>query len=169
MGGSGDYFEHADTVIVMDSYLPSDQTQAAHAIAAQHATTSAALQGAAPGAAAAAAQQVQGSVRVTPRVPRQVYAAGQDDYRGVKTHVRGLHQIQVCSKHGVATHSYVAVHSAVLALSGRGVVSIIDLHAAVAATTVALSHSSVLLAEYCMPHFCATCSCSMGAEACNCQ
>jgi predicted ABC-class ATPase len=93
MGGSGDYFEHADTVIVMDSYLPSDQTQAAHAIAAQHAATLAAMQGAAP--AAAAVQQGQGSVRVTPRVPQQVCAAGQNNYRGVKTHVRGLHHIQV--------------------------------------------------------------------------
>ncbi|KAF6256247.1 hypothetical protein COO60DRAFT_1640911 [Scenedesmus sp. NREL 46B-D3] len=91
MGGSGDYFEHADTVIVMDSYLPSDQTQAAHAIAAQHAATLAAL----PGAASAAALQLgQGVVQLTPRVPQRVYAAQQNDYRGVKTHVRGLHHIQ---------------------------------------------------------------------------
>jgi predicted ABC-class ATPase len=94
MGGSGDYFEHADTVIVMDSYLPSDQTQAAHAIAAQHAATLAAVHGAA-NAAAAGVQPQQGGVRVTPRVPQQVYAAGQNDYRGVKTHVRSLHHIQV--------------------------------------------------------------------------
>jgi hypothetical protein len=56
----------------------------------------AAMHGAAP--AAAAVQQGQSSVRVTPRVPQQVYAAGQNDYRGVKTHVRGLHHIQVRSK-----------------------------------------------------------------------
>ncbi|WIA16375.1 hypothetical protein OEZ85_013071 [Tetradesmus obliquus] len=96
MGGSGDYFEHADTVIVMDNYLPSDQTQAAHAIAAQHAATMAAVTEAAPAAAAAAAvgQPVRGGVKVTPRVPQCVYAGGQNDYRGVKTHVRGLHHIQ---------------------------------------------------------------------------
>lgn len=95
MGGSGDYFEHADTVIVMDNYLPSDQTQAAHAIAAQHAATMAAVTEAAPAAAAAVGQPVRGGVKVTLRVPQRVYAGGQNDYRGVKTHVRGLHHIQV--------------------------------------------------------------------------
>jgi predicted ABC-class ATPase len=93
MGGSGDYFEHADTVIVMDNYLPSDQTQQAHAIAAQHAATLAAVQPSAP--AAAGGQLEQGGVRVTHRVPQRVYAAPQNDFRGVKTHVRGLRHIQV--------------------------------------------------------------------------
>lgn len=33
MGGSGDYFDHADTVIQMDSYRPLDVTEEAHSIA----------------------------------------------------------------------------------------------------------------------------------------
>lgn len=90
MGGSGDYFEHADTIIVMDNYTPSDQTAAAHAIASQHAATLAAagVQQQQPAAAGAA------GAWLTPRVPLRVYA-GQEDNRGVKTHVRGLHHIQV--------------------------------------------------------------------------
>jgi len=95
MGGSGDYFADADTIIVMDNYTPSDQTTAAHSIAAQHAAMLAAA-----GAAAAAAQQPPAAggagVWVTPRVPLRVYSGGADDFRGVKTHVRGLHHIQVC-------------------------------------------------------------------------
>ncbi|MEO1593582.1 MAG: ABC-ATPase domain-containing protein, partial [Cyanobacteria bacterium J06632_22] len=35
MGGSGDYFGVADTVIALDNYCPEDVTQAAHALAAQ--------------------------------------------------------------------------------------------------------------------------------------
>ncbi len=38
MGGSGDYFDHADTVIRMDAYRPVDVTTEAHAIADSHAT-----------------------------------------------------------------------------------------------------------------------------------
>lgn len=38
MGGSGDYFDHADTVIQMDAYTPRDVTARAKAIAADHAT-----------------------------------------------------------------------------------------------------------------------------------
>jgi hypothetical protein len=89
MGGSGDYFADADTVIVMDNYTPSDQTAAAHSIAAQHVATLAAagVQQPAPAAGVAAA------VWVTPRAPLRVYA-GPEDSRGVKTHVRGLHHIQ---------------------------------------------------------------------------
>ncbi|WP_440998182.1 ABC-ATPase domain-containing protein [Arhodomonas sp. SL1] len=37
MGGSGDYFAHADTVIQMHDYLPRDVTDEAHRIAAEHA------------------------------------------------------------------------------------------------------------------------------------
>jgi hypothetical protein len=90
MGGSGDYFADADTVIVMDNYTPSDQTAAAHSIAAQHVATLAAagVQQLAPAAGGAAA------VWVTPRAPLRVYA-GPEDSRGVKTHVRSLHHIQV--------------------------------------------------------------------------
>lgn len=36
MGGSGDYFEVADTVIAMENFQPQDVTAAARAIAAQH-------------------------------------------------------------------------------------------------------------------------------------
>lgn len=38
MGGSGDYFEAADTVIAMDEFCPQDVTQQAKQIAAQYAT-----------------------------------------------------------------------------------------------------------------------------------
>ncbi|MGP1371574.1 MAG: ABC-ATPase domain-containing protein [Almyronema sp.] len=38
MGGSGDYFDVADTVIALDSYQPADVTAAAKAIAQQYAT-----------------------------------------------------------------------------------------------------------------------------------
>ena len=38
MGGSGDYFDHADLVIQMDSYLPRDVTLEAHEIASGHVT-----------------------------------------------------------------------------------------------------------------------------------
>jgi predicted ABC-class ATPase len=38
LGGSGDYFEVADTVIRMDNYLPQEVTAEAKAIAAQHPT-----------------------------------------------------------------------------------------------------------------------------------
>jgi len=36
MGGSGDYFDHADTVLQMDAYLPRDVTGPAHEIARAH-------------------------------------------------------------------------------------------------------------------------------------
>ena len=39
MGGSGDYFDVADTVIALDSYQPHDVTAQAQAIAAQYPTT----------------------------------------------------------------------------------------------------------------------------------
>jgi len=38
MGGSGDYFDHADLVIQMDSYRPRDVTGEAHEIASGHVT-----------------------------------------------------------------------------------------------------------------------------------
>ncbi len=38
MGGSGDYFDHADTVIQMDSYQPLDVTLKAHSIAGNNPT-----------------------------------------------------------------------------------------------------------------------------------
>ncbi len=38
MGGSGDYFDHADTVIQMDAYRPLDVTERAHEVARTHAT-----------------------------------------------------------------------------------------------------------------------------------
>ncbi|MFV2073831.1 MAG: ABC-ATPase domain-containing protein [Thermoanaerobaculales bacterium] len=38
MGGSGDYFDHADTVIQMDAYVPRDVTAEARAVATSHTT-----------------------------------------------------------------------------------------------------------------------------------
>jgi predicted ABC-class ATPase len=38
MGGSGDYLDHADTVIHMDGYLPLDVTTRAHDVATRHPT-----------------------------------------------------------------------------------------------------------------------------------
>ncbi len=38
MGGSGDYFDHADTIIQMDAYRPRDVTADAHSIANKHPT-----------------------------------------------------------------------------------------------------------------------------------
>ncbi len=38
MGGSGDYFDHADTVIQMEAYVPRDVTAPAREIAARHPT-----------------------------------------------------------------------------------------------------------------------------------
>ncbi len=38
MGGSGDYFDHADTVIQMDAYRPLDVTPEARAVAIRHQT-----------------------------------------------------------------------------------------------------------------------------------
>jgi len=38
MGGSGDYFDHADTVIQLDGYRPRDVTAEARAISASHVT-----------------------------------------------------------------------------------------------------------------------------------
>ncbi len=38
MGGSGDYFDHADTIIQMDAYSPRDVTDQAHSIAKHHRT-----------------------------------------------------------------------------------------------------------------------------------
>lgn len=88
MGGSGDYFAEADTVIVMDNYRPSDQTAAAHAIAAQHAATL---------AAAGIPQPAPGALVgwwFTSRVLQSVHP-GSSNSRDVKTYVRGTHHIQV--------------------------------------------------------------------------
>lgn len=38
MGGSGDYFDHADVVVQMDQYMPVDVTEAARSVAAEHST-----------------------------------------------------------------------------------------------------------------------------------
>ncbi|MCA9973216.1 MAG: ABC-ATPase domain-containing protein [Anaerolineales bacterium] len=81
VGGSGDYFDVADHVIALDSYVPHDVTSAAQAIAAAH------RQG----------RQHEGDARfgdVTPRVPQP---RGLDPSRGrrdayVKT--RGRHVVQ---------------------------------------------------------------------------
>lgn len=96
MGGSGDYFAAADTVIVMENYIPSDRTQEAHNIAAQHAAV---LHAAADTLQAPLTQPAAASgVWFTPRVPLAVHnrvAGNGHQQRDVKTHVRTLHHIQV--------------------------------------------------------------------------
>jgi len=89
MGGSGDYFDVADTVIMMDEYRPVDVTRRAHAIAERY----------------RAERKPEGGTHfgdVTPRVP---VAASLDPSkgrrevkitaRGVKTIVFGRHEIDL--------------------------------------------------------------------------
>ncbi|GAB4526929.1 MAG: ABC-ATPase domain-containing protein [Anaerolineae bacterium] len=89
MGGSGDYFDVADTVIAMDAYLPQDVTDRARAIARKY----------------RAERRREGGERfgeVTPRVPlaesldpskgrREVKISA----RGVKTILFGTHEIDL--------------------------------------------------------------------------
>jgi len=77
MGGSGDYFAHADTVIQMHDYLPRDVTAEAHRIAAEHAD----------------GRREEGEVALAAPRPRALQATSLDpaDARGkVKVKVRGL-------------------------------------------------------------------------------
>ncbi len=64
MGGSGDYFDVADTVISMDAFVPHDATARAKQIAAQFGT---------PAAMAGMAEGGNGYGRVAERVPTRVY------------------------------------------------------------------------------------------------
>lgn len=80
IGGSGDYFDVADTVVFMDSYLPRVVTQRAHQIAAQDPSQ---RQKEAPG----------GFGRLVGRIP---LAESFNPYRGerVKVRARGMESIQ---------------------------------------------------------------------------
>ncbi|VEP14096.1 putative ATPase of the ABC class [Hyella patelloides LEGE 07179] len=80
MGGSGDYFEVADTVIAMDSYLPHNATTKAKAIAKDYPTE----------------RQAEGGTHfgtITPRIPVANSIDPSTDKRDVKTKVRDLDTI----------------------------------------------------------------------------
>jgi predicted ABC-class ATPase len=66
MGGSGDYFEGADTVIALDAYRPQEVTTQAQAIAAQYPTT----------------RQAEGGDSFGAITPRIVLPAGIDPSQG---------------------------------------------------------------------------------------
>jgi predicted ABC-class ATPase len=81
MGGSGDYFDMADTVIALDSYVPRDVTKEAKAIARQYRTDRAA----------------EGGNQFGPLTPRALRPQGIDPSRGkrdVKLKVRATDEIQ---------------------------------------------------------------------------
>ncbi len=80
MGGSGDYFEVADTVIAMDNYQPYDVTEPAKAIALQYPT----------------ARQEEGGNsfgNITPRIPLPESIDPSTHKRDIKVKVRDLNQI----------------------------------------------------------------------------
>lgn len=89
MGGSGDYFDVADTVIAMDGYLPYDVTARAKSIAHKH----------------RAERQPEGGLRfgdITPRVPlaesldpSKGRHQARISARGVKTILFGTHEIDL--------------------------------------------------------------------------
>ena len=81
MGGSGDYFDVADTVIAMTQYVPQEVTQQARAIAQEYASQ----------------RRPEGGPHfgvLTPRVPRVRGLGGRDDRR-IKVTVRDLDEIQI--------------------------------------------------------------------------
>ena len=80
MGGSGDYFEVADTVIAMDNYQPSDVTERAKAIAKDYPSNRNAEGGTAFG-------------EITPRVPINSSIDPSTHKRSVKLKVRELDDI----------------------------------------------------------------------------
>jgi predicted ABC-class ATPase len=80
MGGSGDYFEVADTVIAMDAYIPEDVTAEAQAIATQHRSQRRAEGGETFG-------------QVTPRVPLADSLDPSKGRREVKISARGVKTI----------------------------------------------------------------------------
>ncbi|MGK7896247.1 MAG: P-loop domain-containing protein, partial [Xenococcus sp. (in: cyanobacteria)] len=80
MGGSGDYFEVADTVIAMDNYQPSDVTEQAKAIAKDYPSNRNAEGGTAFG-------------EITPRVPVNSSIDPSTHKRSVKLKVRELDDI----------------------------------------------------------------------------
>lgn len=80
-GGSGDYFDVADTVIAMDSYVPSDVTAAAKKIAERYRSERMSEGGDAFGA-------------VADRVPDRASVDPRRGRRDVSVKVRGIHTIQ---------------------------------------------------------------------------
>lgn len=82
IGGSGDYFDVADTVIGMDTYRPRDLTAQAQTIAAAHQT----------------ARSAEGSARFGALLARAPLPGSIDARRGkrpVSIKTRGLHAIQL--------------------------------------------------------------------------
>ncbi len=82
VGGSGDYFDVADTIIAMDTYRPLDLTARARAIAEE----------------AASSRRPEGGDRfgrVTPRVPLPESLDPRRGRREVSVKVRGLHHIEI--------------------------------------------------------------------------
>lgn len=80
MGGSGDYFDVADTVIMMDAYRPHDVTQQSHEIIHKHTTT----------------RRNEGGTHFGPVVERTPETRSFDASRGkrdVKIDVKGLHTL----------------------------------------------------------------------------
>ena len=80
MGGSGDYFDVADTVIAMDNFQPQDVTEQAKAIAQQHFNE----------------RQCEGGTEFGPITPRIPLAASIDPSRGrraVKLKVRDVDEV----------------------------------------------------------------------------
>ena len=102
IGGSGDYFDVCDFVVMMDSYTPQDRTQEAKQIAAAFAATANPVAGLPPpppasgGGAATASPFTECR---TSRVPifRSVSA------NGGKVTARGLGKVQVCDPTPTAT------------------------------------------------------------------
>jgi predicted ABC-class ATPase len=80
MGGSGDYFDVADTVIAMTAFQPQEVTTQAKAIARQHATKRAPEGGESFG-------------ELTPRVPLPKRLDSRDDPRGPKLKVRDVDEM----------------------------------------------------------------------------
>ncbi len=81
MGGSGDYFDVADTVIGMEDFQPKDLTQQAKAIARQFNTLRTAEGGAAFG-------------KITPRILRTPRPGMEHDPRGPKLKVRDTDELR---------------------------------------------------------------------------
>ncbi|MCW6035811.1 ABC-ATPase domain-containing protein [Spirulina subsalsa FACHB-351] len=80
MGGSGDYFDVADTVIAMDNFIPSDVTEAAKVIAQEYATH----------------RQEEGGIRfgaITPRIPLGASIDPSKGKRAVKVKVRDVDEV----------------------------------------------------------------------------
>ncbi|HHP7231314.1 MAG TPA: ABC-ATPase domain-containing protein [Xenococcaceae cyanobacterium] len=80
MGGSGDYFEVADTVIAMENYQPNEVTEQAKAIALQYPTDRQAEGGDSFG-------------NITPRIPLAASIDPSTKQRDTKVKTRGINQI----------------------------------------------------------------------------